>query len=1062
MKLVKQTVLHFKEGNSDKIYEIDLCSSGADGFFVNFRYGKRGANLKEGSKTPKAVSEAEAEKIFNALVAEKVKKGYADVSEEAETVLNPKFQASQAHDPEAAKRENIVENLRIAADSLKIYKNTRRWAIERAVWKAGQLQIPQAFPHLLNLLGQGSEMLQYTSLWALGRCMTPNHDAQTIQSKLQAQWTKNKDKSKLQRATALAWYSLQKQQIQTRTTFVQTLQNLLPPNLNQALNQEHNPAKASQQILQNLLFGPQKPSPEFLFYLYLLEDSYPFLRKILFELLQKIPIKAGTWRALRHWFKAAEYRQDGQFLGLLAHKIEAQEPLCSTTNKNSYQYISELRRRVQVREHLKDNNAHLAFSDRTKAHFEARIHKIWENLGQTQSPEYLPFALALLLQYNDQTDKGQVDVQYDWKYLEDQERYERLVIYYDTYAEKPWFYKILFGNSSYYHDYKGSYCCRPPHNPEKTINPQEQTQAWPQLWANRPEVYPHLIIEAKSERIIQFALQRLRLDHPSHYQSFNQRLDLNLCRKLVRKPYPSLQKLALERIVELHQIEPTEREVILELLNNAYLPASQQAMQWLKEQATTYLQAPSFVRSLLLHPSPQVRTWISQEIPNLTQTWPVQVNQAFIGLLFTELLRPQQSDHNLKTLVQILQGPIQSQLYGLNLGLVQDCLQHSKALVQDFAAQVFSQHQLSADKIPSAVYQLLFNHSNPELRKAGLTRFNQTSLSLRQAHAEWSLDHLLSPYAELRQGLENCYAELWQTQPDFALQTLQTLLPKLLRKESFEGLHAWIRQNLINQYFRPVLAKVERKMIFRLLNSQHLMAQDLAAELIQQHLDPLSLSIDSIIRLANHELLAVRQVAWQFFENQTARMRYEADQALALLDAKWDDSRAFAFQYFQQHFGPQEWTPPTLVAVIDSVRPDVQAFGRRMLDQYFQEEQGLNFLLQLAQHPAPAVQQQAAFYLNTYASKQIKAILELEPYFRTTLGQVNKGRLTKQRVMDFLAEQALENQEVALMAQKIFEDLAAQDLLQDRLWSIGLLYQLQAKYPDLPNPSLRILQTEDN
>lgn len=41
MRLVKQTFLYFKEGNSDKVYEIDLCDVGNDKYVVNIRYGRR-------------------------------------------------------------------------------------------------------------------------------------------------------------------------------------------------------------------------------------------------------------------------------------------------------------------------------------------------------------------------------------------------------------------------------------------------------------------------------------------------------------------------------------------------------------------------------------------------------------------------------------------------------------------------------------------------------------------------------------------------------------------------------------------------------------------------------------------------------------------------------------------------------------------------------------------------------------------------------------------------------------------------------------------------------------
>ena len=72
MKLIRQTKLHFKEGNSDKLYEVDLCEMGGK-YIVNFRYGRRGAELKEGAKTTSPVELTEAEKVFQKLVDEKTR-----------------------------------------------------------------------------------------------------------------------------------------------------------------------------------------------------------------------------------------------------------------------------------------------------------------------------------------------------------------------------------------------------------------------------------------------------------------------------------------------------------------------------------------------------------------------------------------------------------------------------------------------------------------------------------------------------------------------------------------------------------------------------------------------------------------------------------------------------------------------------------------------------------------------------------------------------------------------------------------------------------------------------
>ena len=78
MRLVKQTKLVFVEGRSDKVYEVDLCEVGANQFVVNFRYGKRGSALKDGSKTVAPVKRDEAERVFDKLARSKLDAGYVE------------------------------------------------------------------------------------------------------------------------------------------------------------------------------------------------------------------------------------------------------------------------------------------------------------------------------------------------------------------------------------------------------------------------------------------------------------------------------------------------------------------------------------------------------------------------------------------------------------------------------------------------------------------------------------------------------------------------------------------------------------------------------------------------------------------------------------------------------------------------------------------------------------------------------------------------------------------------------------------------------------------------
>ena len=75
--MTKKTTLQFKEGNSDKTYEVWLeATPSGKSYKVNFAYGRTGGNLKTGTKTPRAVALEKAGEVFEKLVAEKKKRGY--------------------------------------------------------------------------------------------------------------------------------------------------------------------------------------------------------------------------------------------------------------------------------------------------------------------------------------------------------------------------------------------------------------------------------------------------------------------------------------------------------------------------------------------------------------------------------------------------------------------------------------------------------------------------------------------------------------------------------------------------------------------------------------------------------------------------------------------------------------------------------------------------------------------------------------------------------------------------------------------------------------------------
>ena len=174
MRLVKQVSLFFSEGNSDKVYEIDLCDAGNELYVVNFRYGRRGTALKEGSKTPEPVSLDKAENIYNSLEAEKRAKGYhlrnepAGIAITAAAVEAVAIPVINWQDWPEGREKAVLKRLQLAIEG-KEDLSKYPWKTSRVIWMAGVLKLEAAAPFIINLAGKGNAMQQYASVWALGR-----------------------------------------------------------------------------------------------------------------------------------------------------------------------------------------------------------------------------------------------------------------------------------------------------------------------------------------------------------------------------------------------------------------------------------------------------------------------------------------------------------------------------------------------------------------------------------------------------------------------------------------------------------------------------------------------------------------------------------------------------------------------------------------------------------------------------------------------------------------------------------------------------------------------------
>ena len=204
--------------------------------------------------------------------------------------------------------------------------------------------------------------------------------------------------------------------------------------------------------------------------------------------------------------------------------------------------------------------------------------------------------------------------------------------------------------------------------------------------------------------------------------------------------------------------------------------------------------------------------------------------------------------------------------------------------------------------------------------------------------------------------------------------------------------------------------------------------------------------------LANHDLAEVRAWSHQAYNDNLERIREQAIDAFRIFNATWPDSREFAMEFFREYFPEERWTPELIVALCDNPHDDVQAFGREILLRNFHNEKGTEYLLMLSQHPSLNVQLFVTGFLEEQASGDPATIERLEPFFVSVLSNVNKGRVSKDRVLEFLIEEARHSEPVARLTANILSRQSLTIVSKDRARMVSAMLLLGRLYPDLELP----------
>jgi hypothetical protein len=357
--------------------------------------------------------------------------------------------------------------------------------------------------------------------------------------------------------------------------------------------------------------------------------------------------------------------------------------------------------------------------------------------------------------------------------------------------------------------------------------------------------------------------------------------------------------------------------------------------------------------------------------------------------------------------------------------------------------------------IPFHIIEFLLNSQYETVTKIGIDIFAQLPTQIIIQHQSIVAKFIVHKNHIFRESIQGAIKKA-ENNLYFILQTIPPLIKLLVKKEIFTGVHEYIinilKGNLSESIF--CISKIDTD---KLIKSNYKLAQELGSLSLENNYQKFvkEYEIKEVIVLANHELLNVRQVAWKMMELKLHRIRKNHQDKLAavrLLESSWDDSRQFARNLFSNNFHEEDWTADVMITICDSIKEDVRAFGKELVKQYFQDARGEEYLLKFSEHPSADIQLLATDYLNDFASDNEENLAQLNLYFNTILSQVNKGRIAKNKVFDFLLKEAEKSERYARIVADILNRQSLTMAITDKAKIIQIMMKIKKKYPTITLP----------
>jgi predicted DNA-binding WGR domain protein len=1050
---------------------------------VNFRYGRRGTTLNEGTKTVAAVATLDqAQRVFDRLFNDKLRDGYRDITDRGVSEVpsvaaasapiptsSPKIATPFTPPSDEAREQRILGYLQAALHGGDLPPHKKQWKLDRIIWRAGELQLRSAAPLLMQLMQQPSvsPLRRYCLAWSLGLC-GDDHALPMLEQI-------HRDEGMSEHVRRIALEAIFKLSAVKRDELRSELMQQLPGDIRTAMQEgasveevlavvesyldegdESQAVSVSYNAQRNSLMlnlGGGSPVQPFAVLDCLYQIDNDSTRPVALAILQKVPFVPPYFQRIRHIFKMAEYRRDAEVLALLTYRFDRELPVQIGRSPKTGDLI---RRNDGVTVDYRQCNPKLtdtqvAYQSKTRSYLRRRIWRSLSRLGDLASPDYVGLATKILLQYSDaDAEPARESVSYRWNWRTHQREETRRASW-DQFAKFLTLNHILYENSPRYElkarskawRCKGAYKAGEP-------APQVREEAFPHLWEQQPSALLNLLLESQCAPVHAFAAKALRA-----CAEFCQGLSLETLLNLLSRPYEVAAQLGFELARQRYQPANPNLELVLAIANCAYAPARVQAQQWITDQRDYFLQQGGLIAGLVVGTHADTRAFARQLLN--TAILDDATARSLIGRILAALLSLDEHQGALASdAAETLRIGFTPQLRSLRLEIILDLLRHPLPELQTLGAQILLSHETPVVELPAGLIDALLSSPYESVRVIGVRLFGQLPDQQLLQKSQLLITLATHEIADLREAIRPGIRRLATHHPEFAQQLVTHLLHILRSPEPHDGVHSFIAQ-VLNQDIPGWMQQATQEDTWALLQVPSNAAQEVAGRVIETRAAEWAESLDTsaIALLTHHEVMAVRQSGYQMLRQILPRLRQSAMElvnTVMVFDSRWTDAKQFGFELFGQHLQPEDFTPAVVISVCDCVDPAVRKFGRDLLTQCFQTLDGQEYLVKFSEHPANDMQIFASHYLESYAGGHPDRLQELQPYFVRVLAQVNRGRVAKQRIFAFLDAEATQSEAAANIVTEILTRQSVAMAIGDKSRAIATLLKIHQTFPHLDVP----------